>query len=469
MTDWEYIISGKNINEDATNQEMSNEYDSEGNQLTKAQADFFRNSKVRDDKGRLLVCYHGTDKEFSEFDKKRIKNGTFGNGFYFTTSKQSASQYGKNIKGCYLNAKKIIDIPEEFEDITEFVIEEMNMGKFVQLTNKEATDILIHRGYDAITTPMYYNDDNFEYYVVFEPNQIKSITNKEPTNSNNINEKLLKKTIAYHGSQKDNLEIEDKPLYLTNNKETAINFAEGYNFGYRIREEERPTVYTIEIDDGNYKEIATEEEYEEIMDIVNIEETKKIYADYDGIIYEDENGLIYYLVFEPKKKCRIIEKEIINEKLQERLERIKPEMWVTDNPYDIKRIIENKPKQYRILYDKNLDLYAICDSERYIHYDMIERLDRMGYLYKMQDFIEEIGTLENYIEFGQDGGWLDDNWVEPYLIYMVFTNKDDFALGDDDYDKEYKYPFGTIFTRHSDLEDCELYTILEKEKNKINK
>ena len=95
---------------------------------------------------------------------------------------------------------------------------------------------------------------------------------------------------------------------------------------------------------------------------------------------------------------------------------------------------------------------------------MIERLDRMGYLYKMQDFIEEIGKLENYIEFGQDGGWLDDNWVDPYLIYMVFTDKDDFALGDDNYDKEYKYPFGTIFTRHSDLEDCELYKILEKTK-----
>lgn len=29
---------------------------------------------------------------------------------------------------------------------------------------------------------------------------------------------------------------------------------------------------------------------------------------------------------------------------------------------------------------------------------------------------------------------------------------------------EYKYPFGTIFTRDSELEDCELYKILEKGK-----
>lgn len=31
------------------NEELSNEYDSEGNQLTKEQAEFFKNSKVRDE------------------------------------------------------------------------------------------------------------------------------------------------------------------------------------------------------------------------------------------------------------------------------------------------------------------------------------------------------------------------------------------------------------------------------------
>lgn len=57
------------VNEDL---EMSNEYDNEGHQLTKAQAEFFKNSKVRDSNGRLIVCYHGTDSEFDVFDNSKI-------------------------------------------------------------------------------------------------------------------------------------------------------------------------------------------------------------------------------------------------------------------------------------------------------------------------------------------------------------------------------------------------------------
>ena len=85
--------------------ELSNEYDSEGNQLTKAQAQFFKNSKVRDDKGRLLVCYHGTDKEFDEFKKeKALQNfSVFGNGFYFLDNEEGTREYGNKAKKCYLN------------------------------------------------------------------------------------------------------------------------------------------------------------------------------------------------------------------------------------------------------------------------------------------------------------------------------------------------------------------------------
>lgn len=93
----------------------------------------------------------------------------------------------------------------------------------------------------------------------------------------------------------------------------AERFAQGYNFGYKLLNNELPTVYTIEIENGNYKNITTEEEYDEIMDIVNIEDTLKKYADYDGIIYRDENGLIYYLIFDPVTKCKIIKKERVEE------------------------------------------------------------------------------------------------------------------------------------------------------------
>jgi len=47
----------------------SGEYDADGGQLTVAQAEFFKNSKIRDANGRLLVLYHGSRSEaFSVFD-----------------------------------------------------------------------------------------------------------------------------------------------------------------------------------------------------------------------------------------------------------------------------------------------------------------------------------------------------------------------------------------------------------------
>ena len=156
--------------------------DSQGNELTIEQMEFFKSSVIRDTSGKLLVCYHNTNAEFDIFDKERIRTGTFGNGFYFTTDKRSADSYGgKFTNAYYLNAKKVAVVPEDYEDIHEYLIAEFG-GDDISL--------LFDAGYDAISTPMYWNDDMFEYYVVFGPNQIKRISNKMPTNSDNLNESM---------------------------------------------------------------------------------------------------------------------------------------------------------------------------------------------------------------------------------------------------------------------------------------
>lgn len=60
-----YATSSKN-NTDKV--KMSLVVDSEGNNLTEAQAEFFKDSKVRDAEGNLLVVYHGTSNiGFTEF------------------------------------------------------------------------------------------------------------------------------------------------------------------------------------------------------------------------------------------------------------------------------------------------------------------------------------------------------------------------------------------------------------------
>lgn len=48
--------------------------DTNGNKLTEKQQEYFKDSKIRDEKGRLQVMYHGTPNEFTVFDKKKSKS-----------------------------------------------------------------------------------------------------------------------------------------------------------------------------------------------------------------------------------------------------------------------------------------------------------------------------------------------------------------------------------------------------------
>lgn len=72
--------------------------DSEGRKLSKKQAEFFRNSKVVDKDGNLLVVYHGTKSDFTIFDKSKggESNSIADIGFWFTPSKQGAERWAEN-------------------------------------------------------------------------------------------------------------------------------------------------------------------------------------------------------------------------------------------------------------------------------------------------------------------------------------------------------------------------------------
>lgn len=82
--------------------------DSEGNTLTKAQQEYFKESKVRDENGNLLVMHHGTGAEFTEFDRNFIgKTGAFeGAGFNFTPSEGRAKSFGGRVMSGYINVTR---------------------------------------------------------------------------------------------------------------------------------------------------------------------------------------------------------------------------------------------------------------------------------------------------------------------------------------------------------------------------
>lgn len=79
--------------------------DTEGRALTAAQQSFFKDSKIRDEQGRLKVMYHGTDNEFTVFNfDQGGKNGTAeGFGIYTADDRNVSENYGGRMIEGYVN------------------------------------------------------------------------------------------------------------------------------------------------------------------------------------------------------------------------------------------------------------------------------------------------------------------------------------------------------------------------------
>lgn len=242
--------------------------DSEGNPLSPEQVAFFRSSKVRDSNGRLLVCYHGTNVEFTTFDSSKASSssGQMGAdmGYWFTPVKSVAKKFAsrpsngaynnyfnsrdkiekdfanrvyvivgkhgvpleRSLTYLWLNAeelsKKFSLSPKEIDelksigaeyfefynngDITPFLSQQksyvmpvyLNITKMKTLRGEDIGVTVTRMGEIDNAVQQHYNgvlikDGDTgagicDEYVVFKSNQIKSVTNKNPTNSNNINE-----------------------------------------------------------------------------------------------------------------------------------------------------------------------------------------------------------------------------------------------------------------------------------------
>ena len=116
--------------------------DSEGNTLTDEQQEYFKESKVRDENGNLLVMYQGAREDFTVFDRKKSSYANlYGRGFYFTKSENHASQYG-NTRAYYLNIKHPVST-------TETTITKSQLRKFLQAVSENEDYGFENYGYDA--------------------------------------------------------------------------------------------------------------------------------------------------------------------------------------------------------------------------------------------------------------------------------------------------------------------------------
>lgn len=241
---------------DGTKKKSYSLKDSQGNELTQQQAEYFRDSKVRDEQGNLLVVYHGSKAIFTKFDANKIGwNGKAeGHGFYFTDNKNFAEDYsdvnGQLLQG-YLNIKKplsnskrtltrkqieklIREIDPTGDDLlsnysitnirdygtsrhsiwyesalkdalnlilpsvdtdSDVLAELINSGAGAEQVLKIAYD---NFGYDGYIVKNKYKDTNV--FVAFDSSQFKNIDNLTPTSDQDIRYSLK-------GISKDGIEI----------------------------------------------------------------------------------------------------------------------------------------------------------------------------------------------------------------------------------------------------------------------
>lgn len=151
------------------------------------------NPALLNEDGTPKVFYHGTDAEFTVFDPERFNtrepSGDYvGEGFFFSTDKNTARKYGKNVMPVYLriNNPLVIESPQDAKNFRNTFL-----GKYAE-GDQELRDLLggdydyfsimeenpsaireelQKKGYDGLIDKMY------GQAAVFSPEQIKSATN----------------------------------------------------------------------------------------------------------------------------------------------------------------------------------------------------------------------------------------------------------------------------------------------------
>ena len=238
-------------------------------------------SKVVNADGTPKVVYHGTNAEFTVFDrskgKKKIHLNVLGDGNYFTASEQGAARYGENVVPAYLNIKNPYVKADGFNTVADQIASEFGIARD-SFTGKDVSSILRQRGYDGVV--MY--DGNGEIVIAnaFDSNQIKSATDNIGT-FDGSNPDILYSSRTASDSEYLNLaqNPEENELDL---KDMVRDAAEKAGFVYRrnARRYHSPQndvgwqmfVYGIDNDEpeafGSYEFVATDEGAIPIEDVM---------------------------------------------------------------------------------------------------------------------------------------------------------------------------------------------------------
>ena len=147
-----------------------------------------KDSKIRDENGKLAKVYHGTEAEdFYEFDKTlrgQTDSSMYGRGYYFAFDPDYSSDFGDNIREFYLDIQNpyCIDINAPARVIADFLISkgvevDFDYSNMIchffakNFGSQKFTDTLADLGYDGVVVR---TDEGSDFETVaFHKNQMK--------------------------------------------------------------------------------------------------------------------------------------------------------------------------------------------------------------------------------------------------------------------------------------------------------
>lgn len=118
----------------------------------------FAKSKIRDEDGKLMKVYHGTDADFTVFDRAMGRANMDIQGLFFSPWDIDAGGYGSNVRAFYLNITNPADESTGYKAL--------NSHKGENYAGIKAREDLERMGYDGVN-----NSD--EEYIAFNSEQIK--------------------------------------------------------------------------------------------------------------------------------------------------------------------------------------------------------------------------------------------------------------------------------------------------------
>ena len=320
------------------NAKFSLKTDSQGRELSEEQQKFFKDSKVRDESGQLMIMYRGGNEDFTVFDRKKSRySNLYGRGFYFTDSEAHARQYG-NAKAFYLNITAPVST-------TETTITREQMRKFLKAVAANEDDFSFENyGCDATVSSVLksiygksdfamlydvnqtaigdmvaavelFNEVNGTSYdglildtetVAFQSNQIKSVANQKPTSDPDIRYSLKTGTItkSYEAVLEENRLLREQMKDYRSLKKQNRNLQENRDYW----KGQTKTTKEVTTDRKAVEKAAAEllKSYSSEADVSDIQE--RLQNLYDSIARGDE-GVSYE---EAWKRAEAIAKAVID-------------------------------------------------------------------------------------------------------------------------------------------------------------